>query len=739
MTSSSRNHRVVLVALLSALLGFVVGSQTTTTPRRPAAPIQRLIPGGVTYIKAGAADNYSRVPTDRIPPSTPGSGGTLRTHTLTGNNSSDISAIQSLLNSAQPNDIVQVSGTGTLTGSANTAMFTLARPGTAGNPIVFRATTPGAVTISGCGADNDGAAGCLDFTGSYMFATGFRFANTVNTGIITMDGLRNTLYSNTFDATGNGTGCSVMALVMVDGTRSATGGGRNVSAGMVRNTFNNPGGCVFRQFHGSVGNIYSHNIIQGANSVGSGGENYPFKIGESVNYGDTSGPIIQFNTIQNYGPSGYAAADIKISNTYMLYNLFDFTCSTCANGLFEFRHADDGVAIGNLFIGKDTWIATGGSGHYFRYNKVIASQARDNHGALTLFTSDCRSDNQFCPDFTKAATNTQFLDNAFVILQTGFRWTINEEDFWFNSATNGRPSGNTFEANFWLRKENNYDWYGCSESCGDASTRALAAGSWTNNRFLFPGGTASFSGIIGSGGNVAGGPLAAMFPDAASPTNPTEAEMLNPNQDMLCDPGYVSCPGGGGTTTTAATTTTTAATTTTTTAATTTTTAPGATTTTAATTTTTAAPTTTVPTTTTTVVAGSKSDSAETALLRLICSNTAWAGIAQPGTATAFDVALHTADPGEAGSSQSTSEVAYSGYARRSVSRSNGFTVTDDRCRFAARQVFASNPGAPFTVRFWSLGYNGVILYRARVSTGGTIIGTGSAPVLTTGSGIRED
>jgi len=71
----------------------------------------------------------------------------------------------------------------------------------------------------------------------------------------------------------------------------------------------------------------------------------------------------------------------------------------------------------------------------------------------------------------------------------------------------------------------------------------------------------------------------------------------------------------------------------------------------------------------------SMSNAAEQALLDLLFLNTDWAGIGDAGglqnsaTAGSFYIALHTADPGEAGN-QTTSEVAYTGYARVAVARS---------------------------------------------------------------------
>ncbi len=65
----------------------------------------------------------------------------------------------------------------------------------------------------------------------------------------------------------------------------------------------------------------------------------------------------------------------------------------------------------------------------------------------------------------------------------------------------------------------------------------------------------------------------------------------------------------------------------------------------------------------------SLSNVSETALLALVFNNTSWAnvgdatGLVGSTAAGSFFIALHTADPGEAGN-QSTSEANYTGYAR---------------------------------------------------------------------------
>jgi hypothetical protein len=78
----------------------------------------------------------------------------------------------------------------------------------------------------------------------------------------------------------------------------------------------------------------------------------------------------------------------------------------------------------------------------------------------------------------------------------------------------------------------------------------------------------------------------------------------------------------------------------------------------------------------------SLSNAAESDLLKLLFQNVTWAGLGDvtgvvgSGAAGSLYVALHTADPGEAGN-QSTSEANYTGYARVAVARSaGGWTVS---------------------------------------------------------------
>lgn len=141
----------------------------------------------------------------------------------------------------------------------------------------------------------------------------------------------------------------------------------------------------------------------------------------------------------------------------------------------------------------------------------------------------------------------------------------------------------------------------------------------------------------------------------------------------------------------------------------------------------------------------SKGDTFENDLLKLIFNATAIANMADnAGTAplTNLYVALHTADVGEAGS-QTTNEVAYTGYARVAVARtSGGWTVTGNSVSPAANIDFPACTAGTATATHWAVGTAstgaGKVLYKGTISP--TIsISTGVTPRLTTATAITED
>lgn len=82
-------------------------------------------------------------------------------------------------------------------------------------------------------------------------------------------------------------------------------------------------------------------------------------------------------------------------------------------------------------------------------------------------------------------------------------------------------------------------------------------------------------------------------------------------------------------------------------------------------------------------------------------------GVRGSSTAGSLFVALHTADPGEAGN-QGTSEAAYTSYARVAVARSSaGFTISGTaptKAANAAAVTFPAATGGAETETFFSVG-----------------------------------
>mgnify|MGYP001564070908 FL=1 len=140
----------------------------------------------------------------------------------------------------------------------------------------------------------------------------------------------------------------------------------------------------------------------------------------------------------------------------------------------------------------------------------------------------------------------------------------------------------------------------------------------------------------------------------------------------------------------------------------------------------------------------SKGNTFENDLLALIFNATAIADLAENDTtspATTLTVALHTADPGEAGS-QLTSETAYTGYARQTVARtSGGWTVTGNSVSPAANIDFpecTAAPGAAITYFSVGTGVANKLLYSGTV-TPNIAVAVGVIPRLKTTSTITED
>jgi len=132
---------------------------------------------------------------------------------------------------------------------------------------------------------------------------------------------------------------------------------------------------------------------------------------------------------------------------------------------------------------------------------------------------------------------------------------------------------------------------------------------------------------------------------------------------------------------------------------------------------------------------------AETAILKLLLQNLDWANIGDAGGLLGsvadgnFYVALHTADPGEAGS-QVTSEIAYTGYARVAITRDiAGFLVADNNGTNVDTVLFPKmTGGAGGTATWLTIGQNAsgaseyIVRYEISDPVGGILVAVGNTP-----------
>ena len=141
----------------------------------------------------------------------------------------------------------------------------------------------------------------------------------------------------------------------------------------------------------------------------------------------------------------------------------------------------------------------------------------------------------------------------------------------------------------------------------------------------------------------------------------------------------------------------------------------------------------------------SKGNTFEDDILKLIFNATAIANVADNASSsplTNLSVALHTADPGEAGS-QTTSECAFTSYARVSVARTTGgWTVSSGSCSPVANIDFPACTGGSETATYASVGPTGggatKIFYSGGLSPT-VAVSSGVTVRLTTASTITED
>jgi hypothetical protein len=135
-------------------------------------------------------------------------------------------------------------------------------------------------------------------------------------------------------------------------------------------------------------------------------------------------------------------------------------------------------------------------------------------------------------------------------------------------------------------------------------------------------------------------------------------------------------------------------------------------------------------------------DVTENAILNLIYSATTWANYAINATSspeTNIHCALHTADPTDSGT-LSSSEAAYTSYARVNVARSTGWSTSSAGSVSPAANIdFPAGTGGSGTATHWSTGKTGggtaAGLWSGTV-TPNIVMGNGVTPRLTTATTI---
>jgi len=140
-----------------------------------------------------------------------------------------------------------------------------------------------------------------------------------------------------------------------------------------------------------------------------------------------------------------------------------------------------------------------------------------------------------------------------------------------------------------------------------------------------------------------------------------------------------------------------------------------------------------------------KGNTASNNLLKLIFNATNWSLIADNTATTPLTnlyVALHTANPGASGS-QTTSEAAYTSYARVAVARTtSGWTASSSESTSPVAAItFPAATGGSETETYFSIGTAssgaGSILYSGTV-TPNIVVSNGVTPSLTTASTVTE-
>lgn len=138
-------------------------------------------------------------------------------------------------------------------------------------------------------------------------------------------------------------------------------------------------------------------------------------------------------------------------------------------------------------------------------------------------------------------------------------------------------------------------------------------------------------------------------------------------------------------------------------------------------------------------------DAHETGLLALIYNATLYANVAINATSapiTNIEIAGHSASPGDAGTA-STSEIAYTSYARAVVARTTGgWTVAAGSCSPVATISWPAGTGGSGTITNFSTckpGGGAAALFDYGTVTPSLTVGSGITPQLSTATTITYD
>lgn len=140
------------------------------------------------------------------------------------------------------------------------------------------------------------------------------------------------------------------------------------------------------------------------------------------------------------------------------------------------------------------------------------------------------------------------------------------------------------------------------------------------------------------------------------------------------------------------------------------------------------------------------SDVFENAVMNLVYRGVVWANVADNASASPITntySALHTADPGDAGT-QATSEATYTGYARVAVARTTGGwgAAANGIISPAANIDFPPGTAGSGTVTYFSQGKTvsgATDAYHSGLVTPSIVTGNGVTPRLTTGTTLSLD